>query len=99
MESSVETLETLETVSRVLWRCAVIGYIILVIWFVAIIIPGSPIYTLHGQMFDLTAHECALLHFGLMGAFKIAVMTFFLIPWVAIRLVLRCQRCQRSQPK
>ncbi|MCY2989099.1 MAG: hypothetical protein NTY19_14685 [Planctomycetota bacterium] len=50
---------------------------------------GDLLYSLHGKMFGLAAHELDLIHYCGMAFVKLSVILFFLFPWAAIRLVLR----------
>jgi hypothetical protein len=84
--------EVLESISQVLWRAFILGYVVLLIWFVAYALPGSPLCSIHDTFFGLSPHECSLLTYGGMGLFKIAILVCFLIPWVAIRWALRKRR-------
>jgi hypothetical protein len=84
-----EENQILETLSRILWRCAVLGYVLLLVWYLASIAPGDLICRMQGSSFGLTPHECALVNYCGVGLTKIAVLLFFFFPWVAIRLVIR----------
>ena len=86
---SRETGELLEVVARVLLRCWVFGFLLLLFWFGACMLTGDLVYGIHGSMFDLSYHELNVIHYCGMGLVKLFVGLFFFFPWVAIRLVLR----------
>jgi hypothetical protein len=82
--------ETLETVARVLGRCTIIGLAVVTLWFFGYV--SGLVCGVHLKMFPFTEHECALLNYGGMGILKMLVLTFFLFPWIALRLELRRRR-------
>lgn len=83
--------ELLNVVSQVLWHCSVLGFALVLIWYIAAIVPGDPICTMQGERFGLTPHECALVNYGGIGLVKMLVLLFFFFPWVAIRWLLHRQ--------
>lgn len=86
---SDSTREFFETLSRVLLRCWLISFALGFFSFVVFMLTGEIIDDIHGSMFGLSAHELDLIIYCGLGFFKLFVLVFFLIPWVAIKLVLR----------
>ena len=89
MSESSKTTELLETLSRVLSRCTGIGFVLLLFVFGFYMLGANFAYELHGDMFGLSTHEVDVFFYGWMGLLKLFVIAFFLIPWLAIELVLR----------
>ncbi len=85
---STQTYEFYDTLAKVLSRCTLMGFVLLFFWFGAIMLAGDLVYSIHGAMFGMTPHELNVIHYCGMGLVKLVVGCFFLIPWVAIRLVL-----------
>ena len=83
-----ELNEKLEVASRILLRCAVLGILFLLIW-AAVYFGARDFFYAQGQWFNLTPHECDLIHYGGMGLVKIFILIFFLVPSIAIRMVVR----------
>ena len=83
--------EGLEIISQVLWRCVLIGFLFIMFWAAMFMFAGD-LMVRQCAMFGLTAHECAVLHYGGIGLYKGFILIFFLFPFVAIRLVLRKRR-------
>ena len=83
-----DTNECLEVAAKVLWSCFLLGMTFLLVWVAVFFIGGDMIYQ-QGRVFGLSVHECNLIYFVGMGLVKTIVLVFFLIPHVAIRLVLR----------
>jgi hypothetical protein len=88
MSPTTQSHELLDAVARVLLRCAVFGFLLLLLWFSVFLLAGDTIYR-QGKLFDLTPHELNLIHYCGMGLVKVCVLLFFLFPYLAIRLVLR----------
>ncbi len=83
-----EVNDVLETLSQILGRCVLIGFVFVTIWFCAFRWGSEYIYW-QGQWFGLAPHECALMAYGGMGLAKLLVILFFLSPYIAIRWFLR----------
>jgi hypothetical protein len=69
-----------------LW-CAAINYGVLVIWFLAFLIAHDWMYQLHGRWFHLSVEQFDLLHYGGMAIYKLGVLLFNLVPWIALHIV------------
>ena len=88
MSESLRSSEFFETLSKVLLRCWIFGFLFVTFWFAMYMLAGEFLYQVHGNWFGMTRHEIDLIFYCGMGLLKIFVITFFLIPWLAIRLVL-----------
>lgn len=86
---SDSTKELLETAKNVLFRCWILGFVLLFIWLGAILLTGNRIHDLHGSMFGLAKHELDLIFYCGMGILKLIVLACFFIPWLSIKLVLK----------
>jgi len=84
-----DTRELLDAIAKVLLRCVVFGFLLILVWFGAYSLAGDVIYSVHGKLFGITPHELNLIHYGGMAFVKLCVLLFFLFPYIAIRLVLR----------
>lgn len=80
--------DLLEMASRVLWRCVVLGIILVLIWYVLAIFPDGFLWTSQQHLLGLTSHECSLVNYAGIAVAKLLIYIFFLVPWIAIRLVL-----------
>jgi hypothetical protein len=89
MTGSDEISEWLDAISKVLLRCTILGFVLILLWFgVYYFAPGM----LRGDFFGLTTHEVNLIQYCGIGLLKVLVLLFFFFPWVSIRLVLRRRR-------
>ena len=86
------TKDILDTLAKILLRCWIISFALLLFSFVVFMLTGEMIDEIHGKMFGLSAHELDLIIYCGLGLFKLFVFIFFLIPWLAIRLVLRKEK-------
>ena len=81
--------ELFDTLAKILLRCFVLGYVLLLLWFVVYLFAGDLIYGIGSKLFDLTPHEVDIINYCGMAVVKCVVFLFFLFPYIAIRLVLR----------
>lgn len=86
---STQITEWLDVVAKLLLRCWLFGFLLLLLWFGMFMLAGDVIYNLHGKMFGLSPHELSLIHYSGMAFVKLTVILFFFFPWAAIKLVLR----------
>lgn len=83
------TRDFFDTLAKVLLRCWIFGFALLLFSFVVFMLTGGIIDDIHGRMFGLTPHELDLIIYCGLGMLKLSVLVLFLMPWVAIKLVLR----------
>jgi hypothetical protein len=69
-----------------LW-CAVINYVVLVVWVLLLVLPHQWIYQLWGKWFRLTAGQFDAINFGGIALYKLGILLFNLVPYVALRIV------------
>jgi hypothetical protein len=88
MPLSQQTTELLDAIARVLLRCTIFGFLLVLVWFAAYLLGGEMIRA-QGAWFHLTPHELDLIHYCGIASVKMCVLLFFLFPYIAIRLVLK----------
>jgi hypothetical protein len=81
------THDVFETLSKILLRCWIFGFVLLFIWLGAFL--SGAVHTLHGPLMDLSERDLNIIHYSGMAFVKLVVICFFFFPWLAIRLVLR----------
>lgn len=89
---SESTRELFDTLAKVLLRCWIFGFVLVMIWFCFYVLLGGVIYGLHGEMFGLSKHDLNVIHYCGMGLVKLFVFVFFFFPWLAIKLVLKKEK-------
>jgi hypothetical protein len=88
MTESKTVNELFDTLARVLLRCFVLGYALLLLWVVLYVVAGDVMNGAFGTLFGLTPQEANRVHYYGIAFVKCVVLLFFLFPYVAIRLVL-----------
>ena len=86
---STRDTEWLEVVAKILLRCWIFGFGLVMIWFGFFMLVPGVIYGLHGSMFGLSPHGLNVIHYSGMALVKLVAICFFFIPWASIRLVLK----------
>ncbi len=89
MPKQTQTTDLLEAIAKILLRCWVLGFIVLLFWWGAITLAGDVVLGVHGDMFDLTRPQLNVIHYCGILLTKLVVGLFFFIPWVSIRMVLK----------
>lgn len=69
---------------RFLLSSVLINYIILMIWFLAIIFARDWIKQVHGKWFNLSDATFNAIHYGGMAVYKIGILLFNLVPLIAL---------------
>ena len=67
--------------------CAVINYFVLVLWFLLLVFPHQWLCRLWGKWFRLTAEQFDLINFSGIALYKLGILLFNLVPYVALRIV------------
>jgi len=83
------THDFLDTIAKILLRCWLFGFLLLLVWFGIYMLASDVIYRLHGTMFGLSGHDLNVIHYCGMAFAKLVVILLFFFPWLAIRLVLK----------
>jgi len=77
----------IETARDALLWCAILNYGLLVVWFLLYLLPHEWLYRLWGRWFRLTAKEFDTINFAGIVLYKVGVLLFNLVPYVALRIV------------
>ncbi len=73
-------------VEGVLLRCFVLGFVVLIVWFLFFLVAGELIHDVHGSMFkQITGRQFQVIHYCGMGLLKLFIFVFFLFPYIAMR--------------
>jgi hypothetical protein len=78
---------TLEEIRAALGWCTLINWAVLLWWWMFIWLARDFVYRLHSKWFKLSEHTFDAMHYGGMGLFKVAVLMFNLVPYLALRIV------------
>ena len=78
---------TVELIAAILGWCTLINFGLLIWWFLFVVIAHDWTYRLHTKWFKISQEQFDAIHYSLMGVFKIGVITFNLVPYLALRIV------------
>ncbi len=78
---------SVEIIRDVLAWCAVINVGWLLIWWVSYMLVHDFIYRFHGKWFKLSAEKFDAIHYAGIGYFKIGIILFNIVPYLALRIV------------
>ncbi len=84
-----EQINCLDAVAGVFLRCFVLAFCLLLFSFVFYLLAADWAYSIHSRWFELSRHDFDLMNYYGMAFFKMASFLFFLIPYIAIKLILR----------
>lgn len=77
----------METIRDFLLWCTVINYGVLFVWFLFICFAHDWIHRLHGRWFRLSSEQFDALHYAGMAVYKIGILLFNLVPYIALLVV------------
>jgi hypothetical protein len=92
MSDTTQMDDLLKVIAKILLRCWILGFILLLFWWGAVTLASDLVLGMHGDMFHLTRSQLNVIHYCGMGLTKLMIGLFFLIPWLSIRLILRKQK-------
>ena len=93
MNESTDLKSSLEVTAKILIRCFILNFALILLWFIFYLIGSSQWgYELHSKIFDITRHEFVLINYCGIAFAKLCNFIFFLFPYVAIRLVLKLKQ-------
>jgi uncharacterized protein DUF6868 len=74
--------------AALLWS-TVINYGILLVWFLFFILAHDWMYYFHARWFHLSVEQFDMLHYAGMAIYKVGIILFNLVPWLALHI---CQK-------
>jgi len=96
MENTERNDGFLQTVATILLRSFLFGLAILVVWFFLYLITPNWMYELNASWFNVGKRDFDLINYFGIGFFKISIILFFLLPYLAIRSMLRKKGRKKS---
>lgn len=85
--SQADIRNQLDVIAGILIRCFLGGMVLLMVWFAGFAFAGDWIYQVHSRWFQIPRQSFDAIHYAGMAVTKIAIILFFLLPWIAIKLV------------
>ena len=80
-------MDSVQTIREVLGWSTILNVGVLVFSSLVLIIAGSPIKRLHAKMFGLSEGDLSRAYFQYLAQYKIAILIFNLVPYLALRIV------------
>ena len=77
----------LNAVAGICIRCFLLSVVLLLFWFVFFLKAGDWAYSIHSKWFELPRHHFDLMNYYAMTFVKIISWLFFLLPYIAIKLL------------
>jgi hypothetical protein len=78
---------SIDVVRNTLLWCTVINYALLCVWFLMLALPHEWLHRLWGRWFHLTAEQFDAINFAGIVLYKLGILLFNLVPYVALRIV------------
>ncbi len=78
---------TIDSVTTFLGWCTVINIAVLTFSSLLIITFKNPVSKIHSKLFGLNEESLPLIYFQYMGNFKIAIIVFNLVPYIALKVM------------
>lgn len=78
---------SIQTLGDMLLWCTVINYAVLLVWFLFVAVAHDWVHRLHGRWFRLTTEQFDSIHYAGMAVYKIGILLFNLVPYVALLIV------------
>ena len=72
--------------NALLW-CTVINYVLLMVWFLLCVLAHQWFYRLCTRWFRLTEEQFDAINFAGIALYKLGILLFNLVPYVALRIV------------
>jgi len=83
--SQADIQKPLDVIAGILIRCFLGGVVLLMVWFAGFAAAGDWIYQVHSRWFHIPRPSFDAIHYAGMAVTKIAIILFFLLPWIAIK--------------
>lgn len=80
-------MTTLQIEHALLWSAG-INYAVLVVWVALVVFAHDPLRRLSQRWFRLDVTKFDQIHYSAIAAYKLAILLFNVVPYVAIRLVI-----------
>jgi len=74
-------------VRKALLWCTVLNYGVLLVWFLVFLRGHDWLYEWHSRWFQPSREQFDAVHYGGMALYKIGILLFNLVPYIALRIV------------
>lgn len=77
---------TINAIRDTLLWCAGLNYAVLLVWSGTFIFARDWMYRMHSRWFKLSGETFDAMHYGGLAVYKIGILLFNLVPWIALCL-------------
>jgi Family of unknown function (DUF6868) len=78
---------SIEVLATFFGWCSVVNISLLLVAAVALILARDPISRIHAKLFGISQKDLSLVYFEYLGHYKVAILVFNLVPYLALRLM------------
>ncbi|UCF42795.1 MAG: hypothetical protein JSV99_09425 [Planctomycetota bacterium] len=78
----------LDAIGRVLIRCFVMGVALMLVWLGFLVLAGDFAYKVHSRFIEVSREQFNCIQYAALAITKGCIFLYFLLPYIAIRLVL-----------
>ncbi len=78
---------TLEIIRSALAWCTVINWVLLLWWILFFTLAHDWVYRFHSKWYNISVDKFDAIHYGGIAFFKILILMFNLVPYLALRIV------------
>ncbi len=78
---------SIQMLTRFLMWCTLLNMGLLIVLFLVLAFAGDFVYKMHGRWFPLTRETFNAVIYSFLGGYKIIILAFNLIPWIALTIV------------
>lgn len=68
--------------------CAIINYIILMVWFLLFSTAHNWLYRIHSMWFDISYDKFDYIHYFSMAIYKILIIIFSIVPYIVLKFFI-----------
>jgi len=78
---------TVEIIRNFLAWCSIINVGVLIYWWLFFTLAHGFVYRIHGKWFKLSVEKFDAIHYTGMAFFKMSIILFNIVPYIALRIV------------
>ena len=75
-------------ITAMLGWCTLINLALLMWWFLFVVVAHDWTFRMHGKLFKISQEQFDAIHYAGMGIFKLIIIVFNLVPYLALRIVV-----------
>ena len=77
----------IEILTRFFMWCTIINAGLLIFFFLTVAFAGDFVYKIHSKRFPMPREKFNVILYSFMGAYKIFVYVFNIVPWIALAII------------